>query len=190
MKDHLVAALGAACLLMAGNASSSPSHTVARTAAAGAATMPALKQASRAPRQGADCLIDGTTAERVACIASSSKESVMDCDGLSQGRCSQYLELGKLERDLVEAEQTHISAATRAIQDNEAQQPGYAHQLARASAKEFDAWRVFRDASCEAAAYYDCFMPASMDEPVIGCLIDQTRARISELTRMRNAAGE
>lgn len=191
MKSRTLPALSAACLLMACNANSSPAHphADAHTVAAGA-SMPAVKESPRALRQGADCLVDGTASERVACVVSSSKESVRDCDGVSQGRCSQYLELGKLEHGLVEAEQALISAGTLAVQDNEVQQPGYARQLAQASTREFAAWRSFRDAACEAAAYYDGFMPASMDAPVIGCLIEETKKRTSELTALSSALGK
>ena len=183
--------LAAACLLMACEAHSS--GTPEGQEAAKTTAPPAPSQAAKAavPTQkpatldNSDCMTTGSMEERVTCVGNSTKQSIQNFDGMSGGRASKYLELGKAEKALALAEQALISAGKKEMSENDKDNPGYTDQLASESDKEFRAWLEYRNASCEASAFYDGFTVTSMEDPTIGCRIETTKKRIAELNETR-----
>lgn len=184
-----VTLLAAACLLMACEAQSSGTPEATGQTQAKAPDIqghPQSPAASAPPQKPAtldnsDCMTTGSMEERVTCVGNSTKQSIQNFDGMSGGRASKYLELGKVERALEVSEQALVAAEQKQNKGNEEDQPGYLEQLSKASSETFKTWRTYRNALCGANAYYDGFTVASMEDPTIACRVDETKKRITEL---------
>lgn len=176
--------LTVACLLMACEAHSSAPPVEQKAHAPSRSQAPvAIPASSRqaATLDNSDCMTTGSMEERIVCVGNSSKQSIQNFDGMSGGRASKYLELGKTERALEASEQALVAAEKKQNKGSEDDQPGYLVQLSKASNETFKAWRAYRNAACNANAYYDGLTASSMEDPIIACRIDETKKRIAEL---------
>ncbi len=116
-----------------------------------------------------------------ACYARQPPEVIADCERMRLHHCAPYARMHALDKQLDESNRELLRVAGERYASYEANQPGYADDLAKAIAEADRAWRAYRDAQCSLDPLLQGMSRNEASDLAEACRADRTSARISEL---------